>query len=134
MSEKFESIIFKRVVDARSPLHFATATHEIDVIFPEAVNTVATRFLGRSAGTIGGAQQSCDVFVVCCYRHDADTDPKPEFPILPVELVVPDRRAQGFSRLHGLFQAATLKQNAELIATKARQGVTPANFRFEQRP
>ena len=56
LAKQLETILFKCVVDACSPLHFAAPAHQVYIVFLEAVDSITTRFLGRCAGTIGRTQ------------------------------------------------------------------------------
>ena len=133
LPEQLETALLQRIVDARRPLHFAAPAHQIDVVFLEAVDAIAARFLGGLAGAVRGAQHRCDVGVVRGNRHDADARAQAEGALLPGELEIAHRLAQRLGGAHGLIQRAALEQNAELIAAQARQRVAPADLGFQQR-
>ena len=42
----------------------AAPAHEVDIVFLEAVDAVASGFLRGGAGAVGGAQQCRNVFIV----------------------------------------------------------------------
>ena len=52
LPEQFETVFLQCIVDARRPLHFLAPTHQVDVVFLVAVDSVAPRILGGRAGTV----------------------------------------------------------------------------------
>src|SRR5882757_1792395 len=132
LAEEFEAPFLERIVDARRPLHLTAPTHQIDVVFFEAVDPVAARLLGRLTGAVGGAQYRCHVGILGDYGHHADAGAKPESALLPGEFEIAYGFPQRFSRSHGFIQRTALEQYPEFIAAQPRQRIAPADFGFEQ--
>ncbi len=118
---------------ARRPLHLAPPAHELDVIFREAVDPIATTLFGGLTGTVGSRQDRSHVFVVGGDRHDTDAGAEAKHAVFPGEAEITHALAQRLRRAHRFIQRATLEQNAELVAPETRQGVAPADFRLQER-
>ena len=113
-------------------MHFPSASHQVDIVFLEAVDPVAARFLRCRAGTVRGAEQRGNVFVISRNRNDADTHAEPERAIVPHEAIVTDRGTQRLCRLHRLIEIAALQQDCKLVATEPRERIAPADLALEQ--
>ncbi len=85
LAEQLETVLLERVVDARRPLHLLAATHEVDIGFLVRIHTVASRLFRGRARAIRRADQRRHVIRLGEDRHDTDTDPETECPIIPDE-------------------------------------------------
>ena len=131
LTEQLKTIIFQRVVDASRPLHFAAATHQFDVIFLEAVNSVSSGFLGRGTGAVRCTQQCRHVFVFGGDRHHTNAHPETKTTIVPHEFELADRHPQHLGCFQGFIETTAFQQDAKFVTTEPRQRVPPANLRLE---
>ena len=53
LAVQLEAAVLEGGIDPRGPLHLATTTHQVQVVFLEAVDAVAPRLLRGIAGTVG---------------------------------------------------------------------------------
>src|SRR5690606_20349505 len=133
LAKQLEPAFLQRIADARRPLHFLAALHQVDVVFLIAVDTVPARVLRRRTGAVGGRQQRGDIVRRRRDRHDADACTEAERTLVPDELELLDQLAQRLGGTQRLVHRAAFEQHAELVSAEPRQRVAPADLRLQQR-
>ena len=130
---QLEAPFLKRGVDTRRPLHLATASHQIKIVFLEAMDPVATGFLRRIAGAIGSRQRCGYIGRLGVEGDQADARSEAEGTLTPNEPEAADCFAQAISEAQGLIHCAVFQQDRKFITTQPSQSIAPTDFAFQQR-
>jgi len=88
--------------------------------------------LRRIAGDVRGAQYLRDILVVLGNGHQPDADTDIETAILPVEAEFAHLADQCVGQAAGVFHAAVIEQDAELVTAEARNHIGVAHLLLQQ--
>ena len=124
---QLQSTLVDRAVEARRPVHFFLANIDLRVGVGIDLDPVTPLVLGGIAGEIRQAHDRGDVVAVTVDRDQADADADLETTVALVEADFANRLAQLFGALVSVLYVAAFEQNAEFVATEARQHIAAAD-------
>ena len=123
--EQLEPVLLDGARDTRDPLHLLVAQRRITVLVK--VDLVAAHVLRGITGDVGRAHNAGHVRAFGRHHDHANRAANARERVLPLEAILFDGIANGFSHLHRKILVATLEQDAELIAAQACQHVGRAD-------
>ena len=118
---------------AIDPFHLAFAQCNLVAVGAVELNAVAALVLRHVARGVGGGQHARQRFRAAGHIDHTDADADLERSLPPDEVEIADGLAQPVGDDHRRGEIAVLEQNAELVATEAREGVAFAQAGAQQR-
>ena len=127
LGKEHKAVFVKRLFDAGGPLHFPVPRTHRQISVEPGMHTVAPRLLGRVARRVGRLQDSLGHGPALVDRYQTDAGANTETPAIVDEAEVVHAVADLLRHALRLLGGAVFQNDAELVATQARQRVAVAH-------